>query len=280
MQLERPMLTLEAVDRALEGKKEPRRWYLGISYAGEKCDRRIWLTFRWAKTEKLSGRMKRLLERGHREEAAVVRFLRSAGVNITEVGKRQREVILSPWVRGHIDGIITSGLKESPNNIHIFECKTANDRSFQELKKKGMEDAKPLHYAQTQLYMLGSGIGRTFYWCSNKNDDEVYTERTKLDKYFATRVRDRIVGLSTEPNLPAPLSIIPSWYECKMCPMWGVCHNHEEADHSCRTCEHGVFQEDGTFTCNKDGRELSPRMQEKGCRDFKLHFDLEALCSR
>ena len=279
MQLQRPMLTLEQIDRKLENRKEPRRYYLGISYAGEKCDRKIWLTFRWASSEKLSGRMMRLLDRGRREEAVVVRFLRSVGVDVTETGRHQRTVFLSPWVKGHIDGIIRSGLKESPSNIHIFECKTSNDRAFQELVKRGMQMAKPMHYTQTQLYMLGSGIERTFYWVSNKNDDDVYTERTKLDRPFAEKARDRVVGLSTERNLPAPLSTIPSWFECKMCPHWAICHNHAEAEHSCRTCEHGIFNEDGTFTCNLDGRELNNRMQERGCRDFKLHYDLEALCS-
>ena len=280
MTFERPMLTLEAIDRKLEGRREPRRTYLGISYAGEKCDRKIWLTFRWARAEKLSGRMMRLFSRGQREEAVVVRLLRSVGVNVTETGKKQRTVVLSPWVKGHCDGIIRSGLKESATNVHIFECKTANDRAFQDLVKRGMQAAKPMHYTQTQLYMLGTDIGRTFYWCTNKNDDEVYTERTKLDTAFAEKARDRVVALSTEKNLPAPLSVMPSWYECKMCPMWGICHNHEAADRSCRTCEHGIFNEDGTFTCNKDGRELSSRMQEKACRDYKMHYDLEALCSR
>lgn len=279
MTFERPMLTLQAIDGKLEGRREPKRVYLGISYAGERCDRRIWLTFRWAKTERLDGRILRLLDRGHREEAVVVRLLRSVGVKVTETGRRQREVTLSPWVKGHCDGIIVSGLKESPCNEHVLEMKTANDKAFQDLAKRGMKDAKPVHWAQTQLYMLGTGIGRTFYWCVDKNNDEVYTERTKLDRPFAEKARDRVVGLSTESRLPAPLSNLPTWFECKMCPFWGICHNHEAVERSCRTCEHGTFNPDGTFTCSRDGRELSPRMQQKACRDYRLHYDLEALCT-
>lgn len=278
MTFDRPMLTLEAIDHKLEGSHEPRREYLGISYAGEKCDRKIWLTFRWAKSEKLSGRVKRLFARGQREEAVVVRLLRSVGVDISETGKKQRTVVLSPWVKGHADGIITKGLKESPSNAHIFECKTSNDRAFQELKKKGMQIAKPMHYTPTQLYMLGTGIGRTFYWCTNKNDDEVYTERTKLDLDFAIRAKDRVVALSVENNLPAPISTMPSWYECKACPFWGLCHNHEVAELNCRTCEYGTFNPDGTFTCSRDGRELSGKMQQKACRDYAMHYDLGRLC--
>lgn len=279
MDFRRPMETLQAIDARLESKTEPRRAYLGISYAGEKCDRFIWLTFRWAKDEKLSGRIRRLLRRGQREEAEILRLLRSVGVKVTATGRNQCLVSLTPWVKGHPDGIILSGLKESPANEHILEMKTSNDKAWQDLAKRGVQAAKPVHYAQMQLYMLGKHIGRSFYWNANKNNDDVYTERTYLDQVFAEKAKDRVEALSLETHLPAPLSRMPSWYECKSCPMWGVCHNHEQVNRTCRTCEHGIFNADGTFTCNLDGRELSTRMQEKACRDYKLHYDLEALCS-
>lgn len=277
MIVQEPMATLQAIDERLEAHKEKRRYYLGISYAGHKCDRFIWLTFRWAKDETLKGRIVRLLKRGQREEKEIIKLLRSVGVVVTETGTHQRLVELSPWVKGHIDAIIKSGLLESPSNEHTAEFKTSNDEAFQLLKKQGMKLAKPMHYTQTQLYMLGSGIGRNFYWCVNKNNDEVYTERTKLDESFANKAKDRAIALSTEPNLPAPLSNKPTWYECKMCHFWGLCHNHETADKSCRTCEYGRFNEDGTLTCTHTGKVVKGRAQERACDSYKLHFDLEQL---
>jgi len=277
MNFRRPMETLQAIDALLEGKTEKKRAYLGISYAGEKCDRFIWLTFRWASVECKSGRILRLLRRGQREEAEIIRLLRSVGVKVTDTGRNQCLVTLTPWVQGHPDGIIRSGLKESPANVHILEMKTSNDKAWQELSKNGVQAAKPVHYAQMQLYMLGKNIERSFYWNVNKNNDDVYTERIYIDRPFAVKLLTRVTALSLETHLPAPLSKLPSWYECKTCPMWGICHNHEKPQKSCRTCEHGIFNADGTFTCNLDGRELSTRMQGKACKDYKIHYDLEAL---
>lgn len=279
MTFERPMETIGAIDAKLairESKRSPRD-YLGISYAGEKCDRQIWLTFRWAKAEVKSGRIVRLLKRGQREEAEIVKLLRMVGVKVTHTGRKQAIVELSPWVKGHADGIIESGLKESPKKRHVLEMKTSNDKAFQDLKKRGVQAAKPMHYVQMQLYMLGLKIDRAFYWCVNKNDDEVYTERIYLDKDFAAKLSVRAIALSVEQNLPAPISKMPSWYECKICPFWGLCHNHEEADHSCRTCEHAHFNSDGTVMCKKRVELRDTKAQERGCKEFKLHFDLEQL---
>ena len=99
----------------------------------------------------------------------------------------------------------------------------------------------------------------------------------KNDKDFAAKLSARAIALSVEQNLPAPISKMPSWYECKICPFWGLCHNHEEADHSCRTCEHAHFNHDGTVMCKKRGELRDTKAQERGCKEFKLHFDLEAL---
>lgn len=279
MTIPRPMMTLSAIDERLEGRREPKRTYLGISYAGEKCDRRIWLTFRWALTEKKSGRVIRLLRRGQREEAEIIKLLKSVGVVVTNTGRRQALVELSPWVKGHADGIILSGLKESATHKHVLEMKTSNDKAFQELKRLGVQAAKPVHYAQMQLYMLGLKIDRSFYWCVDKDTDEVYTERTYLDRAFATTAAKRVIDLSTERNLPEPMSKLPTWYECKMCPFWRLCHGHAEAEHNCRTCEYAFFTEDGSVFCDKHGKVMSSKAQQAGCPAFKLHYDLEALCN-
>lgn len=276
MDFRRPMETVQAIDALLESRTEKARTYLGISYAGEKCDRYIWLTFRWAAYEHKTGRIQRLLRRGQREEAEILRLLRSVGVVVTDTGRNQCLVTLTPWVKGHPDGIIRSGLKESPTNEHILEMKTSNDKAWQDLCKRGVQEAKPVHYTQMQLYMLGKNIERSFYWNTNKNNDDVYTERVYLDWIFANRKKERVEALSLERNLPGPLSDLPSWYECKMCPMWGICHNHEMPRCSCRTCEHGEFCADGKFHCKAKGKDI--RNTGYICESFRLHYDLGALC--
>ena len=59
-----------------------RRDHLGASILGHKCDRYLWLSFRWAQPKKLDGRTLRLLERGKREESWLIDDLRQIGVQV------------------------------------------------------------------------------------------------------------------------------------------------------------------------------------------------------
>lgn len=263
--------TLKAINEKLESKVEPRRTYMGVSSLGTKCDFALWLTFRWALPEKKSGRILRLLNRGHREEAYIVRLLKSVGVDIRETGSKQRMVWLSAWVGGHPDGIIYGGLKESSQNVHIAEFKTSNDKAWQELSKKGLRIAKPDHYTQMQVYMLGTGIERGFYWNTNKNDDSVYTERTYLDRNHATRAVVRGQRIATSDVAPERLAHNPSWYECKMCKFYGLCYQHVQPEMSCRTCEHCVFTQEGKVVCSLSSKERTTSQQCKGCNQYKVH---------
>ena len=65
--------TVEAIYRVYETKAKrnaQEREYLGLSAMGSDCDRAIWYSFRWAvPPEGHDGRMLRLFETGHREEA-------------------------------------------------------------------------------------------------------------------------------------------------------------------------------------------------------------------
>lgn len=246
--------TLEAINSYLENQTEARRSYLGISAIGFKCDRKIFYMLHWAKDEKLEGRVKRLLRRGQREESSIINYLRLVGVCVTG---SQAEIICTPWLRGHCDGIILSGLKESPNQKHILEMKTSNDKAFKELEKEGVKKAKPEHYAQMVCYMHGSGIQRAFYYVVNKNDDSVYTERIHEDEELAQLLIKRSEDIVRSIEPPPRLSESPVWFECKFCQFWGICHNNEPVQHNCRTCKSARFNENGTVTCR--GYDITDR---------------------
>lgn len=263
--------TLKAINEKLESKVEPRRAYMGVSTLGTKCDFALWLKFRWALPEKNSGRVLRLLNRGHREEAYIVKLLKSVGVDIQETGRKQRMVWLSAWVGGHPDGIIVSGLKESAHNVHVAEFKTSNEKAWQELSKKGLRIAKPDHYTQMQVYMMGTGIERGFYWNVNKNDDSVYTERIYLDRAFATQEINRGDRIALSSKAPDRLAHNPSWYECKMCKYYRICYQNVQPEMSCRTCEHCVFTESGKVVCSQTSKEKTTAQQCKGCPLYKVH---------
>jgi len=61
---------------------EQARPYLGASALGDPCARRLWMGFRWIAREQFEGRMVRLFETGHREEARVLDELRAIGLEV------------------------------------------------------------------------------------------------------------------------------------------------------------------------------------------------------
>lgn len=74
---------LDAINAKIEKDQEDgRRRHLGGSVIGQKCARKIWYGFRWARRVYHKGRMLRLFNRGHREEERFVGWLRSIGVEI------------------------------------------------------------------------------------------------------------------------------------------------------------------------------------------------------
>ena len=55
---------------------------------GKECPRAVWYDFRWVHMEKHGGRMLRLFRRGHREEPAMVEYLRMIGATIQPFQRR------------------------------------------------------------------------------------------------------------------------------------------------------------------------------------------------
>lgn len=59
------------------------RTHLGASLIGRECSRYLWYVFRWVKAAKFDGRMQRLFQRGHREEAQFIAMLEGIGATVS-----------------------------------------------------------------------------------------------------------------------------------------------------------------------------------------------------
>ena len=72
--------TVEAIYAAyVEARQDKERNYLGASIIGDPCHRKLFYSFRWVSPpERFDGRMVRLFETGHREEALMIADLRHA----------------------------------------------------------------------------------------------------------------------------------------------------------------------------------------------------------
>jgi hypothetical protein len=264
--------TVNLINKFHEDKKENPRPHLGCSVIGHNCERWLWLSFHWAVIPKFEGRILRLFRRGHNEEANILRDLRSIGVDVRAT---QNKVDFGKHFGGSVDGIIHSGLPESPNKVHLAEFKTHSKKSFDDLVKNGMQKSKPMHYAQMQVYMLGLKLDRGFYYAVCKDNDEIYTERVKLDKEFAIKMVTKAHRITMVEALPPPLSTDPSWYECKMCDAHDFCHGSKAIKESnCRTCAHVTSNEDSTWTCTRYDAVIPLEAQYNGCDAHVIHPDL------
>lgn len=243
----------------LEAEESPARGYLGGSEIGHPCERYLWLKLRGAERKKWDGRMLRLFEHGQREEERMAENLRSIGCELVQYDEKGEQYGFSLWgglFSGHYDGVVR-GIPEAPKTWHLWECKTHNRKSFEELRKLGVEASKPMHFAQMQIYMHMAELERALYTAINKDTDEIYVERVSYDKAFSQSLLDRAEHICFTDEPSPPLGRDASWYQCKGCEMSGICYGRELPKSSCRSCAQVTPQRDGTWKCEA-GNEPDP----------------------
>lgn len=234
------------------------RPHLGASLIGHPCERYLWLTFRWAGAKKFPGRMLRLFETGQLEEQRMAKNLRRIGVELhteTPDGKQWRISDLGGHFAGSMDGA-GKGFPEAPKTWAVWECKTSNTKGFKELQAKGLQAAKPQHYAQVTIYCGYTGMDRAMYTCVCKETDEIYAEWVHFDQVEFAKLKARAERVISADEPPLRISNDPSWYECKMCDFHSLCHGEDAPDVNCRTCAHSTPEidgEDGKWNCNQFG---------------------------
>lgn len=261
-----------ALHEAREAAEAPRQ-YLGASVIGHPCARYLWLSFRLTHREQFTGRMLRLFERGRREEAFFIDDLRAIGVEVHELapdGQQFRVEAHGGHFAGHMDGC-ARGLPEAPVTWHVLEFKTHNAKSFRELAAKGVQEAKPMHWAQMQVYMALTGMDRAMYLAVCKDDDSLHAERVALDKEAARRLLERAERIIFADEPPQRLSTNPSWWQCKLCSMHEQCHGTAAPRPTCRSCAHVTPERDGTWTCEQHKIRAVPfEHQLLGCQAHRF----------
>jgi len=256
---------------------------LGLSEAGHKCDRYLWLKFRWALPASFTGQRLRLLDTGNREERRVIAELKRIGYHVVDKDpETNRQFFVSlGHVGGMLDGKVT-GVVEDPDTEHLLELKSINQKGMDRLQQRGLKSAKPEYWAQCQVYMHLAGIERTLFVAVCKNDDSIYVERVKRDDEKARELVDRVVQITHEQSPPAKKSadFPPCVYTSKdgtrwPCDFYDLCHGNQLPKRNCRTCcsatPHVVVDSDDTswpfWTCELKGKVLDLRAQQRGCKD-------------
>lgn len=276
MKMPEPIHSLvAALDAAYETRAEDgRRPHLGGSLIGHPCLRHLWYVFRWAKTPKFEGRILRLFESGHREEARMIRDLRNAGLEVSEgpAPNKQWSFKENEQTYGHfglsLDGAVLK-VPEAPETWHVLECKTHNTKSFKKLQEEGVEKSKPVHAAQMQVGMHLSGMKRALYLAKNKDTDQYESERLEYDRKKAEGLIEKAAQVIREEDPPVGISRDPAFWECKFCDHHSFCFGGEQMEKNCRTCGHVAVADEGRWWCNKHDKLLTPEDQKKGCDTWR-----------
>lgn len=255
------------------------RAYLGASIIGDSCPRKLWMGFRWVKHEKFDGRLLRLFQTGHLEEPRMVEDMQRIGITTLDVDDRTGEQFGIQYhgghFRGHADGVAL-GILSDPDTWHLLEFKTHNDKSFKLLTAKGMEETKPMHYAQMQVYMMGLNLPVGYYLAKNKNDDTLHGETVTYNEHAAQHFIDRAGRIIFDIEPSTRISDNPSWYECKWCSHSDYCHPNgadlpsELPNVNCRTCIHSTPKQDGSWYCEHNNITLSYDGQVAACLDHRF----------
>lgn len=246
-----------------------RRPHLGASIIGEECNRALWYSFRWASPPDFPGRMLRLFERGHREEAWIVDELRAADFTVHDVddsGNQYRFEAFGGHFGGSIDGAI-QGVPEAKKTWHLLEVKTINLKGFTVLQKNGVQKAQPKHFDQMQIYMDKMSLTRAYYVSVCKNDDHIYTERIYYDPKVAKAIMNKAEMVIGAKEPLGRISEDPAWFKCKFCQFRPHCHLSEpqSLQRNCRTCVSSTPLEDGTWACELHKTKLDDAEQRLGC---------------
>lgn len=252
----------------------PFRGHLGASIIGGDCARAVWYDYRWATLRTFPGRILRLFNRGHIEEARVIAALLMIGVDVYQQDENGKQFRISGHngnYGGSGDGQII-GLPDLPHATKaLLEIKTHNDKSFSKLVSEGVRKAKPEHYVQMTQYMMHMSLSCSLYVGVNKNDDHMHLELIARDDETAGLYFERAGKIieATEPPKRAYPS--PGSWGCKWCDHKMICHFGKDnpMHRSCRTCAFGKPFKDGEWVCMRDGHLLDEPAQLAACHLYE-----------
>lgn len=219
------------------------RGHLGASVIGRECPRSVALSYRKVSPDAAAGngRMVRLFNRGHMEEARLAACLQVAGFQLKLISKDGGQISYKTGdLQGSVDGVI----RLQDGSLAVLEFKTMNRKAWDKLEKDGQ--IKPEHLTQMQCGMHGLGLKQALYLASCKDTDAIQVY---------------LVGYEGEPtealNLAADIThgLIPSKlldtdFRCRFCDHKAFCHKGAAPVASCRTCMHASFEGNGKVSCS------------------------------
>ena len=200
-----------------ETTQDQKRFYIGASSIGNKCERAIWYGYKGAESTKPTASIKTTFDIGKRLEGLLLDYMQQAGMPMV----RDRAVydVDFELFQGHCDAIALID-----DQWCVVEIKTANTASFSQFKSKGLKTWMPKYYSQIQAYLGMSGYKRGVLLAIDKNTSALHHEWVNYDDIFYNELLVKAKRISESIEPPEKLNKNPIFYLCNMCSYRKVCH--------------------------------------------------------
>jgi len=220
----------EHIDAKVQEDRGEQRGYMGLSQVGTMytCPRKAWYTMHGYNGKPFPGRILRLFRTGEDIEFNVVTDLINAGFPVTDAQKAVIATQDEYSFTGHIDGIV-HGLDQIDigKKKCLFECKSANEKSFAKLQKlQSYEAWNETYKAQVHVYAFLLGLDRILVCVENKNTSQRYWERIHVDQEYAIKTLVLAFEIYRNPR-PERVCPNPAYYQAKFCDHCEQCFNDE-----------------------------------------------------
>lgn len=246
------------------------RTHLGASLIGRACARALWYSFHWGLYPRHEGRILRLFNRGHLEEARFIALLRTGGMKTwhQDKGHQFRIAYHGGHFGGSLDGVGSLCPDLPEGTFCLLEFKTHSKKSFDSLVKSGVAKFKPEHVVQCNQYMGHYKLPWTLYCAVCKDNDALHLELFPYDDVNRGSYLDRAGAILSSCTPPPKINHSISWMDCKFCDMKELCYEKCECERNCRTCKHSFILTTKGFnpwTCSCSGKALNKQEQFYGC---------------
>jgi len=161
------------------------------------------------------------------------------------------------------------GVAEAPKTWHLLKFAALSDKDFKSLTKKGVQKDNPLHYGEMMVVMGINKLRRSLYIATNKNTDELYSERIRYDKaeydsYLAK------AGTAIKATVPPKRAYKANSTKCRDCQAGTICRITDACTTtpafpvpalSCKQCLYAtpLFEtDDALWRCNRHNRNTTP----------------------
>lgn len=231
---------LDALNRAILAKQAAQtpRQYLGGSYVGDDCERKI--QFQYTVTPVDEGKgfpadILRVFERGHRMEDMAAQWLRDAGFLLKTEGQDGRQFGFSSAqgrFKGHADGVLV-GWQDEANAAPcalpaLWENKAVNTKTWSKLLTHGVKKVKPVYHAQVMLYQYHLQLmeNPAIFTFINADTMQVGVELIEFDALECQRLIDRAVRIiqATDAGEQLPrIASDPDHFACRFCSYSARC---------------------------------------------------------